>query len=425
MSYLRLGETIDPSQFLIVEFYVESEAPLTETAVAIAAESSIGTWTEISTMREEIKSKLGARIFYVNEDENIIKIAYPLELFEIDNLPQMFSDVAGNVFGMKAIKNLRVRDIIFPEEYVKQYDGPEFGIQGIREYMDVGKRPLLGTIIKPKVGLSPKEHAEVAYDAWLGGVDVVKDDENLTDQGFNPFGERLARTMEAKRKVEKKTGEKKMYVPNITASISEMLERAELVKDIGNEVAMIDIITVGWSGVQHVREQNFGLILHGHRAMHAAFTHSDRHGISMLAVAKVARLAGIDQLHTGTVVGKMRGGAEEVVRIDQKMREEWYGLKPTMPIASGGLHPGLLEALFKILGTNVIVNCGGGIHGHPQGTYKGAMAARQAVDAFMEGKTTLEYAKSHKELDEAIKHWGYKELNEEERKKTLTYQFSL
>ncbi|MBN1374132.1 type III ribulose-bisphosphate carboxylase [Candidatus Dojkabacteria bacterium] len=424
MGYLRLGETIDATKNIIVTFYVESEVSLTEVAESLAAESSIGTWTDISTMREDIMNRLGARIFYVNQEESVIKIAYPLELFEERNLPQLLSDVAGNVFGMKDIKNLRVRDIDFPESYVRKFDGPAFGLTGIRKFLGISDRPLLGTIIKPKVGLSADEHALVAYEAWLGGVDIVKDDENLSDQDFNPFDERLYKTLKVKEKVEKETGEKKMYVPNITAPVSKMLDRAKLAKSTGCGVVMLDIITVGWSGVQFIRDQNLGLVLHGHRAMHGAFTHGNRHGVAMLPLAKIARLAGIDQLHTGTVVGKMHGAAETVIETNNALKGDWYGIKPTMPIASGGLHPGHIEALVNILGNDIIMNFGGGIHGHPDGTYKGARAARQAIDAVMEGILLPEYAKTHKELDNALLQWGYRKSSDSESKVANTYQFN-
>ncbi len=430
MSYLHLGENIDSSKYIITEFYVESELPLLEIAEALAAESSIGTWTELTTMNSKIFNQLAARIFYANEEEKIVKIAYPLELFEQGNLPQLLSDVAGNVFGMKEIKNLRVRDIIFPEPYVRTFDGPAFGVNGIREIMDIRDRPLLGTIVKPKVGLNADQHAEVAYEAWVGGVDVVKDDENLTDQSFNPFEERVVKTIIARKKAEDVTGKRKMYVPNISASGNVMEQRAEFVKVQGGKTIMMDIITVGFGGVDNIRQQNYGLIIHGHRAMHGAFTHNTKHGIAMLPIAKIARLAGVDQLHTGTIVGKMKGGEEEVDEINDNMLKPWFDLKPTLPIASGGVHPGLIPELIKRIGTNdVIINLGGGIHGHPDGTQKGAMAALQAAEAASKGIALKEYAEDHPELATALKKWGEYGAEKHEvsqnNKALVTYRYGL
>lgn len=414
---MALGEDFDPENYLITTFYLESaEEDFEKTAEAIAVESSIGTWTDIGTMTADIFHRLAAKVFYIEKmtaTSGIVKIAYPIALFELDNMPQLLADVAGNVFGLREIKNLRVRDIDIPEKFVKSNKGPFFGIGGIRERLKIYDRPLLGTIIKPKIGLSPKEHAKVAFEAWVGGVDIVKDDENLSDQDFNPFYERFNQTQEALLEAERVTGEKKMYCPNVSARLGEMYARARWVRDNGGKAIMVDIMTVGFSSLQYMRDQGFELIIHGHRAMHGAFTHGDKHGISMLTISKIARLAGVDQLHTGTVIGKMEGTEEEVLKIDNFLKQEWFGIKPVMPIASGGLHPGLLPEIVKILGTDLIINCGGGIHGHPEGTRKGAQAARQSLEAFIKGKTLSEYAKDHEELKLALEKWGEygKEIN--------------
>lgn len=426
-DYLHLGENLDESKYVIGVFYVESEKGLLEVAEAIASESSIGTWTGLSTMSQEVMNRLGARIFYADEETNIIKIAYPVELFERDSIPQLLSDVAGNIFGMKEIENLRVRDIRFPESYIRTYDGPAFGIKGIKEIMDINDRPLLGTIVKPKVGLSADQHAEVAFESWVGGIDVVKDDENLTNQAFNPFEERVVKTMMALKKAEDITGQRKMYVPNITAPVTEMERRAEFVKAQGGNTIMMDIITVGFSGVQHIRNQNYGMIIHGHRAMHGAFTNNTKHGIAMLPIAKIARLSGVDQLHTGTVVGKMEGGEETVDEINDSIRAPWFDIKPTMPIASGGLHPGLVPEVIRRIEGDVIVNLGGGVHGHPDGSKAGAAAARQALDSYLKGVSLEEYAEDHEELARAIEKWGVygKEKKKKDSKALTPYRYAV
>ena len=169
---------------------------------------------------------------------------------------------------------------------------------------------------------------------------------------------------------------------------------------------MIDILTAGFAAVCGMRNKNYGKMIHAHRAMHAAFTRSKQYGISMLVLAKLSRLAGVDSLHTGTVVGKMEGGKEEVTKIDNFLRAEWYGLKTVLPVASGGLHPGHLPDVVKILGNDLLINFGGGIHGHPEGTYKGAIAAAQAREAVSQGIRLDEYAKNHFELAKALEKWG-------------------
>ncbi len=212
---------------LICTFHVQPDGVgLEEAAGAIAAESSIGTWTELTTTKPYME-RLAARVFTLRK--NIAKIAYPIELFENGNMPNILSSVAGNVFGLKTLKNLRLTDIDMPSELVKSFKGPRFGIEEIRRLMRVSDRPLIGTIIKPKLGLRTKDHVQVAYEAWAGGCDIVKDDENLSSQRFNPFEERVVKTLESRDKAQDETGEKKVYMVNITAETETMLKRAEYV----------------------------------------------------------------------------------------------------------------------------------------------------------------------------------------------------
>jgi ribulose-bisphosphate carboxylase large chain len=320
-------------------------------------------------------------------------------------MPNILSSVAGNVFGLKALKNLRLLDIQMPKELLKSFNGPAFGIAGIRKLLKVPQRPLVGTIIKPKLGLNTKDHAKVAYDAWSGGCDIVKDDENLSSQKFNPFEERLVQTLESRDKAQEETGERKVYMINITAETSLMLKRAEAVVAQGGEYIMVDILTCGWSALQTLKDQNYKLVIHAHRAGHAAFTKNQLHGIAMRSIATVARIIGVDQLHVGTVVGKMSETKAEVIENIDACKSEMCGLKPVLPVASGGLYPRLVPALLETFGNDVILQAGGGIHGHPDGTIAGAKAMRQAVTAFLERKTLEEYAKTHKELKDALSQW--------------------
>ncbi|HEQ65200.1 MAG TPA: type III ribulose-bisphosphate carboxylase [bacterium] len=434
-SYLRVGESVNPEKYLIAEFYVEPKGvSFIEAAEAIAGESSIGTWTSLSTMNQEIYNRLAPKIFEVKKlerdgdpdtEEGIVKIAYPLDLWEEGNIAQLLSGIAGNVFGMNTLQNLRLIDLHFPQSYIDTFQGPEFGIEGVRNIVEIFDRPLIGTIIKPKCGLPPDEHARVAYESWVGGCDIVKDDENLTDQVFNPFEERITKSLEMRDRAEQETGRKKIYVANITAESDEMLRRAEFVKKHGGRCVMIDILTAGFSGVKYIRRQKLGLIMHGHRAMHAAFTNNYRHGISMMCIAKVSRLAGIDQLHTGTVIGKMEGTKDEVLKINEVMRTKWGKIKTTFPIASGGLHPGLSVELVKLLGKDFIVNYGGGIHGHPDGTREGARAVYQSIEAAMQGKRLYDYARDpgRTALAKAIEKWGV--YGNEKDKNVSTYKYTL
>jgi len=388
---------------VICDFYVEPDGiSLIEAAGGVAAESSIGTWTELTTTKPYVE-KLAARVF--NIDGNNFQVAYPIELFEPGNMPNILSSVAGNVFGLRALKNLRLNNIHLPRELVRSFRGPKYGVTGIRRLLNVQDRPLVGTIIKPKLGLKTKDHAKVAYDAWAGGCDIVKDDENLSSQSFNPFDDRIVATLEMRDRAEEETGEKKVYMANITSETKEMLKRAHFVKDHGGRYMMIDILTCGFSALQTLREHDFDLVIHAHRAGHAAFTKNPKHGISMRAIAKTSRIIGVDQLHVGTVVGKMSETKEEVSENCEALRTELDGLKKLLPVASGGLHPGLVPSLMNFFGKDFVIQAGGGIHGHTEGTVSGAKAMRQAVDATMQDVSLKEYAESHKELRAALEIW--------------------
>lgn len=392
-----------PGEDLICDFYLEPAKGLSirKASEQVAAESSTGTWTKVFTEKPYME-KFAARVFSIKGRQ--VKIAYPLALFEPGNIPQILSSVAGNIFGMKSVRNLRLADIHIPKGLAKVFKGPKFGIQGVRNILGVKERPLVGTIVKPKLGLETEDHAKVAYKAWVGGCDIVKDDENLSNQGFNPFLKRIIKTLEMRKKAEEETGEKKVYMPNVTAETEEMLRRMKFVEDNGGKYAMVDLITCGFSSLQTLRERDFNLVLHAHRAMHAAFTRNKKHGISMMVVAKLARLAGVDQIHVGTVIGKMEGG-KEVIGIAEWLRNEFHDLKTVFPVCSGGLHPAHIPKLIEMLGKDIVIQAGGGIHGHRMGTEAGAKAMRQAVDSVVENIAIKEYAKDRKELGIALKQW--------------------
>lgn len=389
---------------LICNFFVEPEGiSIEEAAGGVAAESSIGTWTELTTEKPYVK-RLHATVFEI--DCNNIRIAYPTDLFELANMPNILSSIAGNVFGLGALRNLRLNDVYFPAKILESFKGPKFGVDGVRKVLNVTDRPLLGTIIKPKLGLRTRDHAEVAYEAWSGGCDIVKDDENLSSQRFNIFEDRVIETLERRDRAEEVTGEKKVYMVNVTSETNRMLERAEFVEDHGGRYIMVDVLTCGFAGLQTLRNNDLNLVIHAHRAGHAAFTKDHKHGISMRVIAKVSRIIGVDQLHVGTAVGKMSEKRQEVLENIGALKSEMNGLKVVMPVASGGIHPRLVPALIDIFGEDFIVQAGGGIHGHRDGTAAGAQAMRQAVDAKMKGISLREYAETHGELRAALDMWS-------------------
>jgi len=409
------------SNDLIALFYFEPARGVSvkEAIGRIASESSTGTWTTLYKLPSRARG-LQAKAFNVNG--SLVKIAYPRELWEDGNACQLLSGIAGNIFGMKALENLRLVDVTLPRNYLKHFKGPRYGIEGIRKLMKVYNRPLTGAVAKPKIGFNAAEHAKISFETWIGGFDFAKDDENLTSLEFNRFNERVKLLAKMRDKAEKLTGEKKSAFVNITAETEQMKKRAKLVADYGLEYAMIDVIVAGTAAVQTMREYcgDLGLAIHAHRAMHAAFDRNPKHGISMQFIAKLMRLIGVDQIHAGTVVGKLVGKKEEALAIADTLREEkvkarrgvlldqdWNSIKKAFPVASGGLHPSLVPDVMRLYGKQLIVLVSGGIHGHPKGTRAGAKAVMQAIEAVTDGETLEEKAKRAPELAQALEKWGY------------------
>jgi ribulose-bisphosphate carboxylase large chain len=388
-----------------------------DAAGRVASESSVGTWTELTTMKTRIRG-LMAKAYEIQG--NLVKISYPAPLFEAGNMAQVLSSIAGNIFGMKAVQNVRLEDIRWPRKLMRSFQGPLLGSGGIRKILRIKQRPLTATVPKPKVGLTAREHARAGYEAWVGGVDLLKDDENLTSQPFNKFKQRVVECFRQRDKAEKVTGERKSYLINVTAETSEMLRRAKAVANAGGEYVMIDILTCGWSALQTLRDEcdDLELAIHAHRAFHAAFTRNRLHGMSMLVVSDVARLIGVDQLHIGTAIGKLESPAEEVIALRDNLKnrvvepspeslgQDWDGVKPVFPTCSGGLHPGLIPELIRLVGSDIIIQAGGGIWGHPDGGRAGAAALRQAIEVGIAGGDLQAYARDHKELKRAIETWG-------------------
>jgi ribulose-bisphosphate carboxylase large chain len=382
-----------------------------------AGESSVGTWTDISTVNKKTQVKIAPHVYYLDPKNKRCRIAYPIELFEIDNLPEIMSSIGGNIYGMKCVTGLLWEDIRLPKKMLKKFLGPQFGIKGIRDYLKVYDRPLVGTIVKPKVGLNEKEHARVAYDSWVGGCDVVKDDENLTSQPFNNFYKRFIATIKMCKKAESITNEKKVYLVNCTAPVQEMEKRIKFVEKNGGNYIMLDILTLGWSALQYARKIT-KLPIHAHRAGHAMFDRSETHGMKMEVIAQLSRMVGVDTLHIGTAYGKMTGGRKEVLHIEQEIEndftkktkenlsQKWHHIKPVLGVASGGVHPGIVDKIIKFMGNDVVIQAGGGIHGHPKGTLRGAVAMRQAVDATIRNISLKRYSQNHIELKEALEKWN-------------------
>ncbi|MGV8177066.1 MAG: type III ribulose-bisphosphate carboxylase [Candidatus Bilamarchaeaceae archaeon] len=406
---------------LLCLFYFEPETGISkkEAVGRIASESSTGTWTTLAKLPPRMK-KLQAIAYEI--DGNYVKIAYPLALWDAGNAAQLLSGIAGNIFGMKALRNLRLIDVTLPPNYLKHYKGPHYGMDGIRKLTGIKGRPLTGAVPKPKVGFSAAEHAQIGFETWMGGFDFVKDDENLTSTSFNRFEERVKLMTKLRDKAEKLTGDPKSAFINITGETEIMKKRAKMLADYGWNYAMLDVVVMGASSVMTMRDycSDLGLATHAHRAMHAAFDRNPKHGMTMQFIAKIMRMIGVSQLHSGTAVGKLVGSKRDVLAVADMLREkkvkplkeilmpqDWGNIKSAFPVCSGGLHPGLVPNVMDIYGDDMVLLVSGGIHGHPKGTRAGAKAAVQAMEAHKEGYTLEEYAKNHVELAQALEKWGH------------------
>jgi ribulose-bisphosphate carboxylase large chain len=414
----------EPKDEFIASFFVKPAQgfSIEEVAGAIAAESSTGTWTELFGWYDfDRVKKLSAKAYRFLPEHNgwIVNISYPADLFEPGNIPGLLASVAGNVFGMRRVERLKLLDLRIPVDFIKHFKGPLKGIN-VKKIFGV-ERPIVGTVPKPKVGYTPDEVEKLSEDLLLGGLDFVKDDENLTSQSFCKFEERCRKIMGVIEKVERETGERKVWLANITADVREMEKRLKLVADYGNPYVMVDVVVCGWSSLTYIRDlaRDYDMAIHGHRAMHAAFTRHD-HGISMFLLAKLYRIIGIDQLHIGTAgFGKLESAKDEAVQIAEMLRSEFYrpkvsyqfeqsfyGIERAMPVSSGGLHPGVLPMVVETLGKDIVLQIGGGVLGHPDGPKAGAMAVRQALKAIESGVELEEFAKQNKELARALEKWG-------------------
>ena len=403
MSYMddefyQPGLKVDPDRYVIVDFDVHTSADLMDRVYKeIPAESSVGTWKKVAQMTDQILKKLSAKTYEVtkvNDTFSKIKVAYPIELFEPNNIPQMLSLFAGNVFGMNTVDNLKVMDVQLPDELVNSYPGPAHGPQGIYDMIGIKEGPIIGSIIKPKLGSPPAIHAQTAMDTWSGvdnnGVTWIKDDEPQTDQDFCRFEDRISKVLEYADQIKEQTGRQVVYACNITGPIDVMMKRADFVVDHGGKTLMIDVITTGFAAVQYIREQNYGLPIHAHRAMHGAITKHPKHGLDMRVLSLMYRLTGVDAIHTGTIFGKMGSGKleedrRETLASNDALLMKFGNLEQVMPIASGGVGVRNIGKIIDALAPHVVITAGGGIHGHIDGSAAGATSMMQATEAALQG----------------------------------------
>jgi len=379
-----------------------------EAAAAVAGESSTATWTVVWTDRLTDYPTYQAKAYRLDPvpgtpGQYFAYIAYDLDLFEEGSIANLTASIIGNVFGFKPLKALRLEDMRIPPHYLKTFQGPATGIVVERERLNCFGRPLLGATVKPKLGLSGRNYGRVVYEALKGGLDFTKDDENINSQPFMYWRDRYLHCMEAVNKAIAETGEIKGHYLNVTAATMEdMYERAEFARELGSVIVMIDLV-IGYTAIQSMAKwaRRNSVILHLHRAGHSTYTRQKNHGISFRVIAKWMRMAGVDHIHAGTVVGKLEGdpnvirGIYDVCRethVPQNLQngiffdQPWASLKKTMPVASGGIHAGQMHQLLTYLGEDVVLQFGGGTIGHPMGIQAGATANRVALEAMIKAR---------------------------------------
>ncbi|MCP3754683.1 ribulose-bisphosphate carboxylase [Streptomyces sp. TBY4] len=397
------------------------------TAAHFAAESSTGTNVEVCTTDEFTKG-VDALVYEIDEARELMKIAYPVDLFDrniIDGRAMIASFLTltiGNNQGMGDVEYAKMLDFYVPPAYLRLFDGPTMNIQDMWRVLDrpvVDGGMVVGTIIKPKLGLRPQPFADACHQFWLGG-DFIKNDEPQGNQVFAPLKETMKAVADAMRRAQDATGEAKLFSANITADDpAEMVARGEYILETFAENAdhvafLVDGYVAGPTAVTTARRNFPGQFLHFHRAGHGAVTSpQSRRGYTSFVHCKMTRLQGASGMHTGTMgYGKMEGDTADkaiAFMLEQDTadgpfyRQEWLGMKPTTPIISGGMNALRLPGFFDNLGhSNVIQTSGGGAFGHRDGGTAGAKSLRQAQDAWQQGIKLVEYAKDHPELKGAF-----------------------
>lgn len=417
---MQSPEALEKGRFVIATYYCAAKRTtnMVKFAAALAIEQTCGTWLKVPGETPEVRELTIGRVVGVYEAPAyqitmpddvaerhfIIRIAYPWANFG-PQFSMMLSTVIGNISSSGKVKLL---DLEFPEEYLSHFKGPKFGVTGIRTLLGVYDRPLLNNMIKPCTGLDAETTAKFAYEAAVGGVDVIKDDELVADAPHCRLTDRVKAVMKQIKRADEDKGEKTLYAFNITDRGDRMKENAYRALDAGANCLMINYWTVGLDTVTMLTEDpNINVPILGHSDFTGAAYESEWSGLSVSLVGgKLPRIAGLDMVIALSPYGKFPMLMDSFINAGYQMLSPLYHIKPMMPMPGGGTTQGHIEDLIKRLGKDVMIAAGGAIHGHPMGAAAGARAFRQGIDAVLSGQSLAEAGKQYQELGEALKLWG-------------------
>lgn len=406
-------------------YLIETSQPLEMAAAMLAGEQSSGTFLPTPGETEELKSKHGATVDSIEEvgvvekptldgarhrkgqpiKRAIIKVSWPLANVGY-NLPNLYATVAGNLFELNAFSGVKLLSVTVPPGFAEKYPGPKFGIEGTRRLTSVYERPVIGTIIKPSVGLSPEETAQNVSELIEAGLDFIKDDELMGDPPHSPFTRRVDRVMDVINRYADKTGKKPMYAFNISGDLDDMFDRHDYLLKRGGTCIMMNLNWVGISGV-HRLARHTQLPIHGHRNGWGMLTRSEALGMDFAAYQLIWRLAGVDHLHTNGLKNKFCESDESVVRSIRECLSPLHGTTAIMPVVSSGQWAGQTVETYNTVKTvDLMYLCGGGIVGHPSGIRAGVESVKQGWEAALAGVSLEEYAQSHPELKTALAFYG-------------------
>jgi ribulose-bisphosphate carboxylase large chain len=414
---------------IIAEYFLETPHPVELAAESIAGEQSSGTFLPVPGETEELKARSRARVEKIVHLETVDKsslpgsrppkghtgpikyhrahltLSFPFENVGA-NLATLLSTVAGNLYELGELSGLKLLDITVPEEFAKRYPGPQFGIDGTRKLAGVHGRPLIGTIVKPSVGLTSEQTADLVRALGEAGIDFIKDDELMADPPHSPLKERVAAVMREINRLADQTGKKVMYAFNISDEIDAMRRHHDTVLSAGGTCVMASINSVGLSGVADLRRHS-QLPIHGHRNGWGMFTRCPQLGIEFTAYQKFWRMAGVDHLHVNGLQNKFWEPDDSVIRSIKALLTPMLGGYRVMPVVSSGQWGGQAPETYRLTQTvDLMYLCGGGIMAHPGGPAAGLRAQQQAWEAAIKGIPLHEYARSHPELQQTIEKFG-------------------